>query len=152
MQTFAAVLFVTVWFAAEGPAVAQERRVAPSAADATGKRVALVIGNGGYARRPLVNPVNDAADMGALLREQLGFNTTVVTNADLQAMDRAIETYIGRLGAGDVALFYYSGHGMQVAGENYLVPVDFNAADELDVKYKAYVANRLRDRLRGRGV
>jgi TPR repeat protein len=143
---------LALWLMAAAPGLAQDRRVTPSAADATGRRFALAIGNGAYSRSPLVNPVNDAADIGALLRDQFGFDVTVVTDASLQTMDRAIDNYLGRLSPGDVALFYYSGHGMQVGGENYLLPVDFAAADELDVKYKAYSASRVGERLRSRGV
>jgi len=62
------------------------------------------------------------------------------------------EDFAGRLQSGDLALFYYSGHGMQVDRENYLLPVDFEAASEADVPYAAYSANRVRDKLERSGA
>jgi formylglycine-generating enzyme required for sulfatase activity len=117
-----------------------------------GRLVALIIGNNNYPQSPLKNPENDAADLGRLLQTELRFDTEVILNADLRAIDRAVQRFADRLSAGDVGLFYYAGHGIQIAGENYLVPVDFDAKDEADVKYQAYAANRVRDKMRDRGV
>jgi TPR repeat protein len=88
------------------------------------KRVALVIGNSSYQNATeLRNPKNDAADMAAALRE-LGFQVISGTDLDKPAMDRLIRNFAGALGGADVGLFFYAGHGLQVAGNNYLVPVD----------------------------
>lgn len=94
------------------------------------RRVALVIGNSAYANaNPLPNPVNDARAMGTSLRA-LGFDVAVLENVGQRAMTRAISQFGDRLNAGDVALFYYAGHGMQVRGRNFLVPIDAEITGE----------------------
>ena len=99
-------------------------------------RTALVIGNAVYEDAPLRNPVNDAtAIKGAL--ESLGFQVTLLTNQDWHSMDRAIEDFSEKLQPGSVALFYYSGHGIQVDGENYLVPVGAQLNRERHAKSQA---------------
>jgi len=118
-----------------------------------GRRLALAIGNAAYqGQSPLQNPENDAQDMGKVLQDKLGFQTDVIINADQQKLEESIERFIGKLQPRDVALFYYSGHGLQVGGENYLIPVNFDAAYESQVKYKAYAASQLRDLIRERGA
>ncbi len=88
------------------------------------KRVALVIGNGAYANAPtLTNPKNDAEDMAAALKA-LGFTVILGIDLDKRAMDRKILEFSGALSGADAGVFHYSGHGLQVAGVNYLVPVD----------------------------
>jgi len=96
-------------------------------------RVALVIGNGAYPSVPLKNPVNDARDLSEALKG-LGFSVTLVTDADLTSMSRAIRDFGNAIKRPDaVALFYYSGHGVQYQGANYLIPAkaDIQAQDEL---------------------
>jgi formylglycine-generating enzyme required for sulfatase activity len=86
-------------------------------------RVALVIGNGAYAKGRLKNPPNDARAMAAALRE-LDFEATEVIDADKVKIQRAIRDFGKRLKeTGGVGLFYYAGHGVQVGGHNYLVPL-----------------------------
>src|SRR6267378_1840987 len=109
------------------PHLAQQsdRRVLPQ--DTAGqRRLALVIGNAKYEAIPLANPVHDAEDMKDSL-ERVGFAVTIATDLSLRAMDQTISKFIAGLRKGDIALFYYSGHGMQIDGENRLLPVDFNA-------------------------
>jgi uncharacterized caspase-like protein len=84
---------------------------------------ALVIGNGAYPGKPLANPVNDAMLMSETLKG-VGFQTTVVTDVDLKSMRKAVREFGDSLRPGDVALFYYAGHGAQMNGENYLFPRD----------------------------
>ncbi|AMK10903.1 formylglycine-generating enzyme required for sulfatase activity [Pseudodesulfovibrio indicus] len=108
------------------------------------KRVALVIGNGGYASSPLNNPVNDAKDMADKLRG-LGFEVTLLTDAGQRKMEDAIHAFDARLGGANVRLFYYAGHGMQVQGANYLIPVDAEVRAERDIKYEAVNAGRVLD-------
>lgn len=91
-----------------------------------GKRLALVVGNAAYTRKPLNNPVNDARAMARALRES-GFE--VMTGFDLSraGLEEAILRFGERLKAEKgLGLFYYSGHGAQVDGENYLLPVEFD--------------------------
>jgi hypothetical protein len=98
------------------------------------KRVALVIGNSAYQNTPsLPNPANDAADMAAALKK-LGFKTIEGFDLDKQAFDRKVRDFSNTLADADVSLFFYAGHGLQLAGQNYLMPIDANAetADALD--------------------
>ena len=100
------------------------------------RRHALVVGNGAYQEGPLANPVNDAADMTRALRE-LGFEVTVLNNADKRALLTALRQFNERLRQGEMGLFFYAGHGVQVAGENYLIPVDAQLALQADVEIDA---------------
>ena len=86
--------------------------------------MALVIGNGAYTNvNPLPNPPNDARDMAGALRD-LGFKVIEGYNLDSTAMRGKIEEFGAALPGAGVSLLYYAGHGMQVAGKNYLIPVD----------------------------
>ena len=87
-------------------------------------RVALVIGNSNYAAvAPLRNPKNDATDMAAKLRK-LGFDVVEGTDVTRRGMDEVIRDFGRKLDGADLALFFYAGHGLQVGGKNYLVPID----------------------------
>jgi hypothetical protein len=93
------------------------------------KRVALVIGNSAYQNTAqLNNPRNDAADLGAALRK-LKFDVIEGLDLDKAGMDQTIRQFARALGGADVGLFFYAGHGLQVAGQNYLVPVDAKLED-----------------------
>jgi uncharacterized caspase-like protein len=118
----------------------------PLSSAAAARRVALVIGNSAYSSGPLKNPVNDAADMAAILKK-LGFSVTLKKDAGLQEMDEAIETFGNLLKRGGVGLFYYAGHGVQVNGTNYLLPVGAKISKESDVKYQAVDANKILDEM-----
>lgn len=98
------------------------------------RRTALVIGNSAYKTAPLKNPVNDARDMASALRS-LGFEVALVTDATQQQMENAVREFGTRLRQGGVGLFYYAGHGVQVGGENFLIPVNAAILSEADVKY-----------------
>ncbi len=101
------------------------------------RRVALVIGNGAYAHAaPLANPANDARAVAAALT-RLGFEVLPgfdLSNADLR---RTIRAFVDKLVDADVAMFFYAGHGLQVAGENYLIPVDASIRIEADLDFNA---------------
>lgn len=104
---------------------------------AAAKRVALVIGNGNYVHVPeLANPGNDAADISLRLK-QLDFDVVEGKNLDFQGMRRTIRNFVTRLRDADIALFYYAGHGLQVAGENYMAPVDARLSNENDLEFEA---------------
>ena len=117
----------------------------------TQKKVALVIGNAAYQDVPLKNPVNDATDFAATLRN-IGFTVTLSTNLNKQSMESAVNQFKDGVSKGDVALFFYSGHGMQVSGSNYLIPVGEVIGDETDVKYKAVDAQFVMDKLQWSGA
>jgi len=97
------------------------------------KRTALVIGNGAYKDSPLRNPINDAEDMARMLKD-LGFEVIHKTNLARTQMREAIRQFGTRLREADVGLFYFAGHGVQVDGKNYLVPIgtDIEAEDETE--------------------
>ena len=87
------------------------------------KRIALVIGNGAYTKaKTLPNPANDAIDMAAALKT-LGFEVISGTDQNKRQMETLIREFGSKLANGGVGLFYYAGHGIQVNGYNYLVPV-----------------------------
>lgn len=96
-------------------------------------RVALVIGNADYPSAPLRNPVNDARAMSRALRE-FGFEVLSLENANRQRMEQAIVRFAGRLKKDSSGLFYYAGHGIQVNGRNYLVPVDASIESEREMR------------------
>lgn len=108
---------------------------------AADKRVALVIGNAGYASSPLRNPVNDARAVSAALKD-LGFDVIHQENLGLKAMGKTIREFGNKLKeSGGVGLFYYAGHGMQVKGRNYLIPVDADIQNEDEIAFNALDAN-----------
>ncbi|MDJ0582025.1 caspase family protein [Crocosphaera sp.] len=100
-------------------------------------RKALVIGNAAYGEGGLNNPVNDANAVAKALRD-LGFDVTPRINLNLRSMDEEIEQFSQELTEGGVGVFYYAGHGVQVKGENYLIPLEAELKREKDVKYDAY--------------
>ncbi len=111
-------------------------------ASAAERRVALVIGNESYARAALANPVNDANAVAAVL-ERIGFTVTKALNLTRRQTRETVSAYVEAMREGDLSFFYYSGHGVQVKGENYLVPIDFAAEAEADVEDEAYRVGRL---------
>lgn len=150
-------LAVALLFASAKTAFGQARSLSLAGVE-SGRRLALVIGNAAYRTSALRNPANDATDVAAALTK-LKFQVTLVTDAPYVPMSRAIDRFVGEVARGDVALVYYAGHGIQVDGENYLLPVDFElpaASDTASVKYftshNAYSATLLHDRLDERGV
>jgi hypothetical protein len=98
------------------------------------QRLALVIGNGAYRDAPLPNPVNDAADMASAL-EASGFTVIRRDNATLREMHLALREFGDRLGRQSTGLVYFAGHGLQVRGRNYLLPVDADIAREDEVAF-----------------
>ena len=93
-------------------------------AGAAEKRVALVIGNSAYVHSaPLTNPRNDGEDMAAA-PESLNFQVVKGFDLDKPSMDRTIRAFATALSGAKVGLFYYAGHGIQVSGQNYLIPID----------------------------
>jgi hypothetical protein len=105
---------------------------APTPSINPGKRVALVIGNQAYSVRPLINPRNDADDVSRVLKNA-GFEVIDVRDASLSQMRNAVRQFGDRLLTRDVGLVYYAGHGIEVRGKNYFIPVnaDIKRSDEI---------------------
>ncbi|NOQ64441.1 MAG: hypothetical protein GQ582_08015 [Methyloprofundus sp.] len=100
------------------------------------KRIALVIGNSDYKIGYLKNPKNDAIDIAKAL-QNLDFSVILEVDATQEEMDSAILRFSKQLRAGDIGLFYYAGHGVQVEGSNFLIPIAAPINEERDVKYRA---------------
>lgn len=107
-------------------------------------RLALVIGNSSYGFSPLKNSANDASYMASTLQE-LCFTVILNKNADLRSMEAAVEDFGKRLKRGGTGLFCYAGHGVQIGGINYLIPVSAKINKESDVKYAAFDAEKMLD-------
>jgi uncharacterized caspase-like protein len=100
------------------------------------KRLALVIGNSAYKDAPLPNPLHDAEDMEKALKAS-GFTVIKRTNASLREMHLALREFGDRLDRTGTGVFYFAGHGLQVRGRNYLLPVDADVAREDEVAFSA---------------
>ena len=126
--------------------------IAPAAAE---KRIALVVGNSAYQNvTRLDNPRNDAALMADTLTG-LGFTLIggrAQLDLDKSAMDNAVQNFGRQVQGADVALFYYAGHGVQVAGSNYLVPVTANPTREADVDFQMVDVNLVLRQMQGSGT
>ena len=116
--------------------------VAPAVVFADG-RVALVVGNSTYAHiGRLPNPDNDARDMSAALR-RLGFEVTTELDADRVELTEALRAFTRRSAGADVSLVFYAGHGIEMDGVNYLVPVDARLERDVDVRFETVTVDDL---------
>jgi len=124
----------------------------PASAD---KRIALIIGNSAYQNvTRLDNPKNDATLMADTMR---GLGFTLVGNGpqvdlDKAGLDRAVQSFGQLIQGADVAMFYYAGHGVQVNGSNYLVPVNANPTREADVDFQMVDVNVVLRQMQGSGT
>ena len=114
------------------------------------QRIALVIGNSNYPNNPLRNPVNDAKVVHRKLKA-LGFRVNTLLDADQRRMERGFVDFGKRLQSGGIGLFYYAGHGLQIDGENYLMPVDSNLSIVEDVRYDGVALGRMLGQMREAG-
>lgn len=122
---FTAVSAAIVLLAAPTPALAE-------------KRVALVIGNAAYRQAPaLRNPANDAADLSAALR-RLNFEVVTALDVDAAALEDVLARFRAVLQGADAAVLIYAGHGVQVGGVNYLLPVDAQLRSEFALRREAF--------------
>jgi hypothetical protein len=116
--------------------VQQQKNSAGDASNSYAKRIALIIGNADYTTTSkLRNTLNDAKAMSATLKS-LGFDVTTIENGTYETIKNAIYAFGDRIQDVDVSLFFYAGHGLEVDGTNYLVPVDADIQSHLDVKQK----------------
>lgn len=143
-----------------GPSGAQvpaaERGLAPPPVQqlrpSTERRLALVVGNNKYLHvKPLANAENDAQTMKDVL-DGLGFETEVLLNGSRDGMERAVEEFARKIQPGDTALFYYSGHGVQADGSNYLIPVDFAGSDGIAIRNRSFKLSEALERLAASGA
>ncbi len=104
------------------------------------RRIALVIGNGAYALGSLTNPVNDARDIAATLR-QARFEVLFGENQNRRQMTELIRQFGEKIRNGGVGLFYFAGHGVQVSSTNYLIPVGAEITKETEVEFEAMSVN-----------
>ncbi len=108
---------------------------------AAAARVALVIGNSKYLNAPeLKNPRNDADALAAALN-RLNFQVIKGIDADRFTMQTLVRAFAGELDGAKIAVFYYAGHGLQLNGKNYLIPVDAKLETELDLDFEAMDVN-----------
>ena len=115
---------------------------APSVVLADG-RVALVVGNSAYTHiGRLPNPDNDAADISAALR-RLGFEVTTEFDADRVELTEALRAFTRRSAGADVSLVFYAGHGIEMDGVNYLVPVGARLERDVDVRFETVTVDDL---------
>jgi tetratricopeptide (TPR) repeat protein len=114
-------------------------------------RRALIMGNDAYPGHPLHNARNDAEGIDEKLRS-FGYKSTLVLNADRKTLTSQIDAFAESLSPGDLAFVYYAGHGLQVDGENYLVPVDFRITYETDVKNQGYSLSAILSKLSEHGA
>jgi uncharacterized caspase-like protein len=139
------IILLAAWLGIASAAESQRNLgVAPANAE---KRVALVIGNAAYpGAGALKNPANDANDIAAKLRK-LGFDVIVRTNVRQKEMLRSLTEFGDKVQSGTEALFFYAGHGMQVRGRNYLIPIDAEIRNEASVSSEAVDVDQLLDKL-----
>jgi hypothetical protein len=126
----------------------------PGAAQAE-KRVALLVGNNGYENVPrLETAINDARALGETLKA-LGFKVFIGENQSRRSMSEALLAFDRTIELGDTALFFFAGHGFEIHGQNYLLPIDVPAAREGQeelVRDAAFAVERIVDRLQVRGA
>lgn len=118
-------------------AVIAAATIALSTGFAEAQRVALVIGNSAYKNvSPLDNPGNDANDIGAAF-ERLGFEVLKVKDGTFDGMRRGLLDFARKARGSEIAIVFFAGHGMEVGGENYLIPVDAELKADVDVDHEA---------------
>lgn len=113
-----------------------------------GRRVALIIGNSAYQYHDrLKNPYNDALGMAEALTG-LGFEVAAKTNLTKAEMDQAVREFGSKIEDSEVGLFYYAGHGVQINGHNYLIPVDASIAELSDIEHQSLDVDSLYEAMR----
>jgi tetratricopeptide (TPR) repeat protein len=119
---------------------------AQAAVPAQEPRHALVVGNASYATAPLINSANDAAAVAKVL-ERAGFTVDLKLNASQKQLQDAVTAFGDRLKGGGAGLFYFAGHGVQIKGRNFLMPVGADIKREDEVPYKAVDVQQVLDKM-----
>ncbi|MBS1172581.1 MAG: hypothetical protein H6R12_1411 [Proteobacteria bacterium] len=141
----ALLILLLAFLAASTPTLGADKQGAADAAK-WGRRTALVIGNGTYKSAPLTNPPHDARLMADALKAAQ-FKVIKLENASREAMLKAISDFGDEIEKGGVGVFYYAGHGVQVRGENYLLPVDVTITREEEIRTRGVNAQEVLDRM-----
>ena len=116
------------------------------------RRKAVVIGMSDYGSgQRLENTLNDASDMAEVLT-QLGFEVMLLTNNDLRNLNTNLSNWFSTIERNDMAVFYFAGHGIEVGGENFLIPIDAEINSQSDVSYRAINAQWVLDNMEERRV
>ncbi|MEO7402160.1 MAG: caspase family protein, partial [Burkholderiales bacterium] len=131
------------WALIAGSALAQ---TGPIASAPSPSRIALLIGNGAYPQARLRNPVDDARAVASALK-QLGFSVTTRENLKLTELREALRAFVLGSRAAEVRLVYFAGHGLQLRGRNYLLPIDASLDSERDIMTKTADATELVEQL-----
>jgi len=124
------------------PVLAQDKTPATVREPLGERRVALVVGNQAYPAAPLKNSVNDARAVAEMLRD-LGFEVALKENLGHKGFIEALRGFGSSMREGGVGLFYYAGHGMQLKGRNFLIPVDAEIQSEDEVPFMSIDANQV---------
>jgi tetratricopeptide (TPR) repeat protein len=136
--------------------VAQERNLklvkAPTENPTSQKRKAVVIGMSDYGSgKNLDNTLNDATDMADVFT-RLGFEVTLLKNNDLRNLRTNLNNWYNTIEGNDMAVFYFAGHGMEVSGENYLIPAGAELSSQTDVQYNTLNVNQVLGNMNERRV
>jgi len=134
--------FLLIFLLASFLVQAQDDKGMQLVRNAKEKRIALIIGNANYEYDKLQNTLNDADDMADMLKK-FGFEVILKKDCTKRQIQEAVEEFAEKLNEENVGLFYYSGHGAQIQGENYLIPITHNMKRESDIEYEAVSANRI---------
>ena len=142
MRRLASIVLASAALGWVGGSLAETLQTLAPTSQAPGgeRRTALVVGNSAYPGAPLRNPANDAR---AIARELVGsgFSVILLVDASRAGLARAVRDFGDALARGGVGVFYYAGHGMQIRGKNFLVPVDIDIQREDEVEFQAMDAN-----------
>ncbi|RXT52410.1 hypothetical protein B6S44_16655 [Bosea sp. Tri-44] len=123
---------------AASPALAQQER-----------RVALIVGVGGYRNVPaLANPPNDARDLGTVL-DRLGFETETLVDPDRLALEAGVRRLGQRARGADAAFFFFAGHGLEASGRNWLLPAPAEIRSDRDLRFEALDLDSVLEQLDG---
>jgi len=116
------------------------------------QRIALVVGNNNYSGRisKLNNPINDARSIKSILGKR-GFKIIYLEDGSKKSMRNSLDKFYKKIEKGGVGMFYFSGHGIEVDGQNYLIPIDAEIEEKSDTEYEAIALNKITKRMQNSG-